>query len=180
MRRHLSRAARSGRFRATVRRSAAAVGSAAFFAVAPGVVAGLVPWWLTGWEVESRLPLALRIAGGALVVAGAAVLLTAFARFVWEGAGTPAPVAPTETLVVGGLYRYVRNPMYLAVLACIAGQALLLGRWGLLLYGAFVAAAFVTFVRLYEEPTLSHRYRAQYDEYRSAVPGWWPRLWRRP
>ena len=159
-----------------MRRPAAALGSATFLALAPGVVAGLVPWLLTGWEVESRLSPALRVGGAALVVAGAAVLLTAFARFVLEGAGTPAPVAPTDTLVVGGLYRHVRNPMYLAVLACIGGQALLLGSFGLVLYGAVVAAAFVTFVRLYEEPTLARRYGAQYAAYRRAVPGWWPRL----
>ena len=157
-------------------RAVAGVASAAFFVAAPGVVAGLVPWLLTGWEVESRLPPALRIGGAALVVAGAAVVLTAFARFVLEGAGTPAPVAPTETLVVGGLYRHVRNPMYLAVLACIGGQALLFGSWSLVLYGAGMAVAFVTFVRLYEEPTLADRYGAEYDAYRRAVPGWLPRL----
>jgi len=71
-----------------------------------------------------------------LVVAGGIVLVQAFARFVREGAGTPAPVAPTERLVVGGLYRYVRNPMYLAVAATIVGQALLLGSAVLLAYAA--------------------------------------------
>jgi protein-S-isoprenylcysteine O-methyltransferase Ste14 len=85
------------------------------------------------------------------------------------------PVAPTERLVVGGLYRFVRNPMYLAVLATIVGQALLLGQLGLLLYGGAVAAAFVAFVRGYEEPALRRRYGAHYDSYRRAVPGWWPR-----
>jgi protein-S-isoprenylcysteine O-methyltransferase Ste14 len=69
----------------------------------------------------------------------------------------------------------VRNPMYLAVLAVIAGQALLLGQLGLLAYGAVVALAFVAFVKGYEEPTLTARYGAEYDAYRKAVPGWWPR-----
>src|SRR4030095_13085591 len=118
----------------------AAVGSAVFFALAPGVVAGVVPWWLTGWET-SDLPgwwLPVRGAGGGLLVAGAGVLLHAFARFVAGGVGTPAPVAPTRELVVGGLYRYVRNPMYLAVLAAIVGQALLLGQPVLVLYAAVV------------------------------------------
>jgi protein-S-isoprenylcysteine O-methyltransferase Ste14 len=103
-------------------RAGAAVGSAVFFALAPGVVAGVVPWWLTGWEATD-LPwwwLPLRVAGVVLLVAGAGVLVHAFARFVAEGVGTPAPVAPTRELVVGGLYRYVRNPMYLAVAALIA------------------------------------------------------------
>lgn len=116
--------------------------------------------------------------GIALVAIGAGALLHAFARFVLEGRGTPAPVAPTERLVVGGLYRYVRNPMYLAVLATIVGQGLALGRLELLLYAAAVLAAFVAFVHWYEQPALQRRFGAQYDEYRMAVPGWWPR--RRP
>jgi hypothetical protein len=78
--------------------------------------------------------------------------------------------------VVRGLYRYVRNPMYLAVLAVIVGQALLLGRPVLLSYAAIVAAAFVAFVYGYEQPTLARRYGAEYEAYRRAVPAWWPRL----
>ncbi len=68
------------------------------------------------------------IGGLTLLAAGVLVLVHAFARFVVEGLGTPAPVAPTEHLVMGGLYRYVRNPMYLAVGAIILGQALALGQ----------------------------------------------------
>ena len=79
-----------------MRRTAAAAGSTLFFAIAPGVVAGLVPWWLTGWQV--RGPLAhwapLRVAGLIMLILGAIVLVQAFARFVAEGHGTPAPAAP--------------------------------------------------------------------------------------
>lgn len=152
----------------------AAIGSIVFLVVAPGVVAGLVPYALTDWE-STGPPLALQIAGIALIAAGLAVLLDAFARFVREGIGTPAPVAPTEKLVVGGLYRYVRNPMYLAVGSIILGQALLLGRAVLLVWLAVFAAAVVAFVKGYEEPTLAERYGAEYDRYRAEVPGWWPR-----
>ena len=156
-----------------------ALRSALFLAVAPGVVAGLVPWWLTGWEPGATQP-PLQVMGALLIAGGAAVLLDAFARFVTEGFGTPAPVAPPERLVVGGLYRYVRNPMYLAVGAMIAGQALLLARPILLLYAAAFAAVVFAFVRLYEEPTLAREFGAEYEDYRRAVPGWWPRLrpWR--
>jgi protein-S-isoprenylcysteine O-methyltransferase Ste14 len=160
-----------------MRMAGAALGSAVFFALAPGVVAGLVPWWLTGWQVRS-LPawwLPFRLAGVVLLVAGTAVLVQAFARFVVEGLGTPAPVAPPRELVVGGLYRYVRNPMYLAVLAAIVGQALVLGQLALLAYAAVVAAAFVAFVHWYEEPTLARQFGDRYQAYRRAVPGWWPR-----
>ena len=156
-------------------RAAAAAGSAAFFVLAPGVVAGLVPWWLTGYFV---LPVwaPLRWLGVVLLVAGVGVLISAFLQFAAEGIGTPAPIAPTEHLVVRGLYRYVRNPMYLAVLAAIAGQALILGQVVLAIYGFVVGLAFVAFVRGYEEPTLRRRYGAEYESYQRAVPGWWPRL----
>lgn len=160
-----------------MRRTMAAVGSSVFFAVAPGTIAGVIPWWLSGWEVRSPLPYwtPFRIIGAILVAAGVIVLVHAFVRFVVEGAGTPAPVAPTERLVVGGLYRYVRNPMYLGVLATIVGQALLLGQPVLLAYALVTLVLFAAFVRWYEEPVLSHRFGAQYDAYRRAVPAWWPR-----
>jgi protein-S-isoprenylcysteine O-methyltransferase Ste14 len=159
-------------------RAQAALGSLLFLAVAPGVVAGVVPWWLTGWRSAGAVPLPARAAGVVLVAAGVGVLLHAFARFVAEGLGTPAPVAPTRRLVVGGLYRYVRNPMYLAVAATIAGQAAILGRPVLLLYALAFGAAVAAFVRFYEEPTLARQFGADYDAYRRAVPAWWPR--RRP
>ena len=155
-------------------RAGAWVGTTVFLFVAPGVVAGLVPWWLTGW-VAGSTNLALVVLGWLLVVAGAAALLASFARFAVEGRGTPAPVAPTDALVVGGLYRYVRKPMYLAVVAVILGQALILARPVLLVYAAIVLATTATFVRVYEEPTLAERYGAEYDAYRAAVRGWWPR-----
>jgi protein-S-isoprenylcysteine O-methyltransferase Ste14 len=146
-------------------------------------VAGLVPYWLTGWRVRSWLPdsldwlaVPLKVLGVLLIAAGAAALIGAFARFVVEGLGTPAPVAPPEQLVVGGLYRYVRNPMYVAVLACLIGQFLVLGQPVLLLYTALAFLAVFAFVRLYEEPTLTHRFGESYHEYQRAVPGWWPRL----
>ncbi|HEU0246228.1 MAG TPA: isoprenylcysteine carboxylmethyltransferase family protein [Gaiellaceae bacterium] len=155
----------------------AAVGSFVFLVLAPGVVAGLVPWWLTGWEVREPLPywLPLRVIGVILLAGGVVALLQAFARFAVEGLGTPAPVAPTERLVVGGLYRYVRNPMYLAVAATIVGQALALGQPILLLYAAAFSVAVAAFVRWYEEPTLRRQFGEQYEEYRLAVPAWWPR-----
>jgi protein-S-isoprenylcysteine O-methyltransferase Ste14 len=152
----------------------AAIGSALFLFVAPGVMAGLVPWLLTGWDARP-IWLPLRIAGALLIVAGIAALLPAFARFVTEGLGTPAPVAPTDRLVVGGLYRYVRNPMYVAVTAIIVGQGLLLGRPVLFAYAAVFLAVVYAFVRLYEEPALRQQYGDQYETYRRTVPGWLPR-----
>ena len=155
------------------RRSAAA-GSALFFAVAPGVVAGLVPWWLTGWRFDP-IWLPVRVVGALLTIVAATALVSGFVRFVVEGIGTPAPVAPTQHLVVGGLYRYVRNPIYIALITAIVGQSLLFGQLGLLAYAAIVGLAVWAFATFYEEPYLAERFGAEYEEYRRAVPGWLPR-----
>jgi len=83
---------------------------------------------------------------------------------------------PTGHLVVVGPYRYVRNPMYLAVLMIILGQALLSGSGGALLYAGTVLLAVVVFVLGYEEPTLELEYGDEYREYRRNVRGWLPRV----
>src|ERR671912_331479 len=147
-----------------MRRPSAAVGSAVFFVVAPGTVVGLIPWLLTGWQVREAVPYwaPMRVLGAVLLVAGLNVLVQAFVRFTVEGLGTPAPIAAPERLVVGGLYRYVRNPMYVAILAALVGQALLLGQLGLLLYAAVLWLISAVFVRWHEEPTLTRRFGADY------------------
>ena len=156
------------------KRARAALGSVAFLVLAPGVMAGLIPYLLTGYEPQDPSLLA-RIAGATLIAAGATALLGSFARFALQGLGTPAPTNPTERLVITGLYRYVRNPMYLAVASTILGQWLLLGRPVLLAYALTFGAIVFAFVRGYEEPTLRARYGEEYERYRAEVPGWWPR-----
>jgi len=99
-----------------------------------------------------------------------------FARFAIHGLGTPAPVAPPQKLVVTGLYRYVRNPMYVSVVAIILGQALLFGDWRLVVYGAVFWLACHAFVLVYEEPTLRRKFGAQYEGFCANVPRWIPRL----
>jgi protein-S-isoprenylcysteine O-methyltransferase Ste14 len=161
-----------------MRRPTAAMGSAVFFLLAPGVVVGLIPWLLTRWQAREPVPYwaPMRVLGAILLVTGLMALIRAFVRFVMEGLGTPAPIAAPDRLVVGGVYRYVRNPMYVAVVAAIVGQALLFGQLGLLIYAAAVWLLVAAFVHLYEEPTLTRRFGADYEAYRRAVPAWWPRL----
>jgi protein-S-isoprenylcysteine O-methyltransferase Ste14 len=161
-----------------MRRPTAAVGSAVFFLVGPGIVVGLIPWLLTGWQVHQPLPYwaPVRVLGLILLLAGLIALVQAFVRFVVEGFGTPVPIAAPEHLVVGGLYRHVRNPMYVAILAAIVGQALLMGQLQLLLYAAAIWLIAAAFVRWYEEPTLARQFGADYEAYRRAVPAWLPRL----
>ena len=157
------------------------IGTIVFLFVAPGVVAGLIPWLITGWRPYDWGAAAWIVVPIAwvLIGVGIAFLLYSFALFALHQ-GTPAPPAPTATLVVDGVYRWVRNPMYLSVLAIILGQALLFGSWWTVLYAALAFAAVFAFVRGYEEPTLTRTYGEQYLEYRRNVPGWWPRLtpWR--
>src|SRR5882757_7397856 len=147
----------------------AALGSAAFFFAAPCVVAGMVPWWITRWPAPSCWPALVVVALGIFIV------LRAFVRFVREGRGTPAPIAPTEQLVVGGDYRFVRNPMYVGVVATVLGQALLFLDLWLLIYAVVSWAVMASFVRWYEEPVLRRRYGRQYEEYCRTVPAWLPR-----
>src|SRR5512133_56681 len=165
-------------------RTGALLGSLAFLVVAPGTVAGLVPWWISRWRVQPPFFGAadLRLVGAALLVLGAAVLLDSFARFALRGLGTPAPVAPPRHLVVTGLYRHVRNPMYAGLLAAILGQALLLGSATLLGYALLVWLVVHLFVLLYEEPTLARTFGEEYAAFRANVPRWIPRVrgWRAP
>jgi protein-S-isoprenylcysteine O-methyltransferase Ste14 len=165
-----------------MRRLFAVLGSALFLIVAPGTVAGLVPWWISRWRVQPPLlgfPL-LRGAGILLVIAGVPVLLDSFARFALTGLGTPAPVFPTRHLVVSGLYQYVRNPMYIAVVSVIIGQGLLFGNIRVLEYGVLVWLGFHLFVLAYEEPALRATFGTEYKAFCDHVPRWIPRLrpWR--
>jgi protein-S-isoprenylcysteine O-methyltransferase Ste14 len=162
-----------------MRRRWAILGSLCFFLLAPGLVAGLVPWWISRWRMQSPfLGLsALRLAGAGLIALGAPALLDSFARFALEGLGTPAPIFPTRHLVITGLYRYARNPMYVGVVSVIAGQGLLLGNARVLGYGALVWLAFHLFVIGYEEPTLRRTFGAEYERFCANIPRWVPR-WR--
>ncbi len=161
-----------------MRKPIAAVASAVLFLVGPGLVVGLVPWLLTRWRVRQpmRYWAPMRGLGVILLITGLSVLIQAFVRFVVEGHGTPAPFAAPERLVIGGPYRYVRNPMYVAILAAIAGQALLLGQLSLLLLAAVFCLIVTAVVRWYEEPVLARRFGADYEAYRRAVPAWLPGL----
>lgn len=160
-----------------MRRSQAAIGSAIFFMIAPGTFAGLVPWLITGWQFREPAPYwaVAQAAGVLLIAAGLIPTVHAFAEFVKAG-GTPAPVAPTQRLVVTGFNRRLRNPMYAGLLLVILGQALLFGQLGLVWYAALFWLVTAVFVRWYEEPTLARQFGEQYEAYRRAVPAWWPRL----
>jgi protein-S-isoprenylcysteine O-methyltransferase Ste14 len=165
----------SGRGEAARRRQAA-IGTVAFTITVPGTVVVLLPWLLSGWRLAGSW--ALRALGVLLIAAALPVFISFLVRFVREGVGTPAPIAPTERLVVGGPFARVRNPGYVAVIALLLGQALLFGSGAVAFYAALVALGFHVFVVLYEEPTLRRRFGAEYEDYCQRVPRWWPRIGR--
>lgn len=159
-------------------KTAAILGSALFFVIAPFTIGFVVPWWIAGWQVHAPLygePL-LQLGGIPLVLSGLGLLLLSFGRFALDGLGTPAPIAPPKHLVVTGLYRYMRNPMYAGVYAIILGNALILADKRIIHYGTLVVLGFIAFVLFYEEPTLERQFGDEYRQYRKNVPRLIPRL----
>jgi protein-S-isoprenylcysteine O-methyltransferase Ste14 len=165
-----------------VNRISAIVGTGFFLLLAPGIVSGLVPWWITRWRMNPPLFgfSGFRVIGALMIAAGVAVVLDSFARFALQGLGTPAPILPTRHLVVSGLYQYVRNPMYVGVLSIILGQSLLFGDGRLFAYGVLLWLGVHVFVVGYEEPTLRRSFGSESEAFRRNVPRWIPRLspWR--
>ncbi len=148
--------------------------------VLPGMVAGYVPWRYVGLNRASfswRDP--VHLLGGLLIAIGASVLATCIWEFARRGRGTLSPVDPPEHLVVQGLYRYVRNPMYVGVTTMLLGELLITRTAAFALYGASWLVAVNLFIIGYEEPTLRHQFGASYEEYTNSVGRWIPRLPRR-
>lgn len=156
----------------------AVLGTAVFLFLAPGTIVVLVPWWINRWRLHAPLFgfTALRWIGALLIAAGTAVVLDSFARFAFQGIGTPAPIFPARHLVVTGFYRYVRNPMYIAVLSLILGQALFFGDIRLFAFALFGWLVTHVFIVFYEEPTLRRTFGAEYAVFSAHVPRWIPRL----
>ena len=152
-----------------------ALGSILFFILAPGMVAGFIPLALlrTGTRIQIGF---LSYLAFPLWIVGTVILVWCFWDFLAKGKGTPAPIDTPRELVVTGLYRYVRNPMYVGVLLVIIGHFLWFGFWNLLIYAVLVFLAFNAFVIFYEEPNLRQRFGAAYEEYRKRVPRWIPRF----
>ena len=161
-----------------MRRFWAALGSLLFFVIAPGTLAVYLPWSITDWHLKPAfLGLdALRVVGAALVFLGLIAVVESFARFVWKGFGTPAPVAPPTRLVVTGFYRWVRNPIYVGLIAIIIGEALILGDERMLVYAAILWLFFHFWVVGVEAPELSHSFGDAFATDKANVPRWLPRL----
>lgn len=142
----------------------------------PGILLLYLPLGITRFRIPAGEPPWQMCIAGTLIVAGLTPLLESILRFIHVGRGTLVPTAATEHLVVSGLYRYMRNPMYAGVTAVLAGEALLFRNRSLVIEAVLVCLGFTLFVHLYEEPTLTRRYPEAYPRYKSHVPRWLPRL----
>ena len=147
-----------------------------FTILVPATAAGWIPLWLRGNASMTDM-VALRGVSILLIAVGVAIYLhSAFWGFALHGLGTPAPIAPTKKLVVVGLHRYVRNPMYIGVALMVLGQAMLFWSWHLLGYAVLFLIIVHLFVVFYEEPTLERQFGEEYEDYRKRVPRWIPCL----
>jgi protein-S-isoprenylcysteine O-methyltransferase Ste14 len=149
-----------------------ALKSLVFILLVPTVVAGLVPWRIAAGGGRGLMNPLFKPVALPLWFSGASILLWTIWDFTFKGRGTPAPVDPPEELVVEGLYRYSRNPMYLGVLAALLGHVLWQQTARMLAYAVYIGASFHAFVILYEEPNLEKRFGAAYQRYRQSVPRW--------
>ena len=152
-----------------------------FTFVLPGTVTVLIPYWIISSRSSDMLSnyFTVRYFGFPLMVIGAAGLLWCLWEFFAEGRGTLAPVDPPKHLVVRGLYRYVRNPMYVSVVTILLGEALFFSRTLLLIEAEVFFAMAYLFVVLYEEPALRRQFGESYVSYSQTVGRWIPRFrWR--
>jgi protein-S-isoprenylcysteine O-methyltransferase Ste14 len=146
-----------------------------FTVLVPGTVTVFLPRLVLAPEDEFSLR-GLRILGLVPIASGVAIYLWCLWHFATTGRGTPAPIDPPKVLVVKGLYRNVRNPMYVGVLLVLFGEAAVFASLELLRYALSFALLFHLFVRLYEEPTLRRKFGPAYEHYCKTVPRWIPRL----
>jgi protein-S-isoprenylcysteine O-methyltransferase Ste14 len=150
------------------------VKTAVFTVVMPGTIGVYLPQSLKNGGAV--LPEPLRYSGAMLIASGVLIYLWCAWDFVSKGLGTPAPIDAPRLLVVQGLYRFTRNPMYVGVASIIFGQALVYGSRSVTIYGCVAVAGFNLFVLFYEEPTLKRLFGTQYEEYRTRVPRWIVRI----
>jgi protein-S-isoprenylcysteine O-methyltransferase Ste14 len=144
-----------------------------FAVVAAGTVAVVVPYLLLAPRAEFEIGMA-RFVGAVPIVLGAVGAVWCVWDFVFTGCGTPAPIDPPKALVTRGLYRFVRNPMYIAMGLVLSGQAILFRSLRLAAYALLAWWACHAFVVFYEEPTLRKKFGRAYSEYCRQVPRWIP------
>lgn len=146
-----------------------------FLLLAPGVLLGLIPYWISETDISLIATGFLRYLAIPLWMIGAGIMVWCFRDFTVEGHGTPAPIDPPHELIASGLYRYVRNPMYVAGLIALAGWILWSPSLSMIMTTLVFFTATHLFVRFYEEPTLKRKFGAVYEEYLKSVPRWIPR-----
>lgn len=146
--------------------------------VVPGGACGLIPYYIL---IAAHVPLTptfslLQFIAVLVAAVGVYLILWVSAAFVRQGKGTPIPIEPPTRLVITGLYRYVRNSMYVGAILLILGEAVYFSCLWLVIYAGGLWALFHTFMLIFEEPQLKRRFGTDYEQYLSEVPRWIPRL----
>ncbi|HVN63732.1 MAG TPA: isoprenylcysteine carboxylmethyltransferase family protein [Candidatus Binataceae bacterium] len=152
----------------------ALIGTIVFTIFVPGTVVVFIPYLLSGWRIAPPFfgLSIVRWCGVAMILAAIPYFARFLSRFVVEGRGAPAPVMPTERLIVGGPFKHVRNPGYIGVVTMVAGQGLFFGSGKIIAYAIILAVIFHLFVLFYEEPALRRQFGTEYEEYCRNVPRW--------
>ena len=148
------------------------------FAVFGGPAFALVyaPFWITRFNIPSAEPWWQIMPAAALIAIGLSPGIESVKWFIVVGRGTLMPIVPTEHLVVGGFYRYVRNPMYVGILIALLGEVTLFRSLDLSVFVLILWLGFHLFVCFYEERTLTRRYGGEYLLFKRNVPRWLPRI----
>ncbi|HEU5292505.1 MAG TPA: isoprenylcysteine carboxylmethyltransferase family protein [Cyclobacteriaceae bacterium] len=146
-----------------------------FTILQPGMVAGFIPYWIIRNQLDQILEKQMGIfqfIAVLLFITGFVVTIACILRFAFEGKGTLSPADETKQLVIGGLYRYSRNPMYVGVMLMLIGEALLASSKDLWIYAAIIFGCFHLFILIHEEPRLQRDFGDQYTQYRQKVRRW--------
>ena len=144
-----------------------------FTALQPGLVAGVIPYYILDGEITPQTPWTLHTYGGLVLISlGLIIMFRCVLQFVWEGKGTLSPIDPTRRLVVRGLYRYSRNPMYVGVMLILIGEAIVIQSSALWIYLAIIFSAFNLFILIHEEPRLKRDFGQEYRLYCKKVRRW--------
>jgi len=155
----------------------AAFGTLVFTIVVPGTWTVVIPYLVlaSDFRIATVQIGPFRFLGVVPILLGVLTYLWCAWDFTFAGRGTPAPVAPPKELVVKGLYRYVRNPIYVGIVLILLGESVLFESVELLLYAGLTFLLFHTWVLIYEEPTLSNKFSDSYAHYCDTVPRWIPK-----
>lgn len=146
-----------------------------FTILQPGIVAGLIPFLIVRGDLKRILTLpwtVVQYSGVIVFLIGTFIMIHCIIKFAIDGRGTLSPADPTKSLVISGLYKYSRNPMYLGVMSILIGETLFTYNFYLFLYSCMIFLVFNLFIEFLEEPRLKKDFGKEYENYKKRVKRW--------